>query len=598
MRDALVHRGPDSGGERVDPHVALGIRRLRIIDLATGDQPMSNEDGRVWTVFNGEIYNYRELRDELAARGHVLHTSSDTEVIPHLYEEHGPMFVRRLAGMFAIALWDGRDRTLVLARDRLGKKPLLYHAADGEISFASEHVALLRALGRVPGVDPRAVRLYLRLGYVPAPHDAFKGVRKLLPAHVLVWRDGRIAVERYWQLPDGETPMDEADAVAEFRRVFERAVARRLISDVPLGALLSGGVDSSAIVATMSQFTQRVRTFSIGFDEADYSELSHARRVSSMFQTEHEEFIVRPDAIEVLPELVRHYGEPYADSSALPSFYLAKMTRRHVTVALAGDGGDEVFAGYERYDAVHIAARLDCLPQTTRAALSGVVSTLPDAVLPPRVRRAVRFLSASALRPTNRYLRWLGVFDDALLDRLLDPEFAAHSSSPAVVPGLSLEIGRSDPVRDAQRIDMLLYLPDDLLVKMDIASMANSLEVRCPFLDHELVEFVWRLPTRMKNGSGQRKYLLKRAFDGILPRENMYRRKQGFGVPIGPWMRDRLADYVRDVVLSAEALGRGYFKARQVRALATAHISGQADHTHRLWALLMLELWHRSFKQH
>ncbi|MBI4348325.1 MAG: asparagine synthase (glutamine-hydrolyzing), partial [Elusimicrobia bacterium] len=296
MRDRLVHRGPDSGGEHVDARAALGIRRLRIIDLATGDQPISNEDGRVWTVFNGEIYNYRELRDELVARGHTLRTRSDTEVIPHLYEDHGPAFVERLTGMFALAVWDERDGTLVLARDRLGKKPLLYSSAPSVLTFASEHDALLAGLRAMPPADPVAIRAYLRLGYVPAPHDAFAGVRKIPPAHYLVWRDGRSELVRYWSLPTAVETIDEAEAIAEFRRLFEQAVRRRLVSDVPLGALLSGGVDSSAVVATMAALSTRVRTFSIGFEEASFSELAHARRVAERFATEHHELVVRPDA--------------------------------------------------------------------------------------------------------------------------------------------------------------------------------------------------------------------------------------------------------------------------------------------------------------
>ncbi len=597
MRDQIIHRGPDSAGEHVDACVALGVRRLRIIDLATGDQPMSNEDGRVWTVFNGEIYNYPELREELGARGHTFRSKSDTEVIPHLYEEHGPAFVERLAGMFALAVWDRRDATLVLARDRLGKKPLLYRTAEGELSFASEHAALIAGLSAVPPVDPHAIRLYLRLGYVPAPYDAFQGFRKLLPAHYLVWRDGRTSVHRYWRLPDDRLEMDEADAIAEFRRLFQRAVARRLLSDVPLGALLSGGVDSSAVVATMAGLTSRVRTFSIGFEEAEFSELAHARRVAERFGTEHHEFVVRPDAMEVLPDLVRHYGEPYADSSALPTYYLTKMTRQHVTVALDGDGGDEVFAGYERYDAARFAAILDRIPRPMRVAVAAGARILPDSPSARSpLRRIRRFLGAAPVAPGPRYLRWLGVFDEEALEDVLDPDFDHGPRANGEVPGMAIGLDRADPVRAAQTIDLLLYLPDDLLVKMDIASMANSLEVRCPFLDHELVEFAWRLPTSLKVRGTERKRLVKRAFDGIVPRENMYRTKQGFGVPVGVWMRGRLAEHVEDVVLSPTALARGYFRPDRLRALVHSHTHSQEDHTARLWALLMLELWHRAFR--
>lgn len=597
MRERLVHRGPDSGGEFADPRVALGVRRLRIIDLVTGDQPQSNEDGSVWTVFNGEIYNFRELREELVARGHVFRTASDTEVIVHLYEDEGEDFVGRLEGMFALAVWDARRGTLVLARDRLGKKPLLYYEEAGRILFASEHAALLTGMSGARRIDPGAIGLYLRLGYVPAPHDAFAGVRKLQPAHLLVWRDGRSRLTRYWSPPrPGSLRIAEPDAARELRRLLERAVARRLVADVPLGAFLSGGVDSSAVVATMAGLSARVRTFSIGFEEEGFSELSHARRVAQRFGTDHHEFTVRPGELEVLPLLVRHYGEPYADSSAVPTFYLSRLTREHVTVALNGDGGDELFAGYERYFAVKLASALDRLPAAVRTPALSAARLLPDSPHPSSpLRRARRFLLAAGLPPAERYLRWLGVFDRAQLNELLTPEFAAISAvDPEHIVGEPDGFAK-DPVAAATAIDLALYLPDDLLVKVDIASMANSLEVRCPFLDRELVEFAIRLPTELKVRGRERKYLLKRAFEDIVPRENLYRRKQGFAVPIGAWFRRDIRSYARDIVLSERALARGYFRPERIGDLVEGHLAGRADHTHRLWALLMLELWHREF---
>ncbi len=598
MRDRLVHRGPDAGGEFVDPYAALGVRRLRIIDLMTGDQPQSNEDGTVWTVFNGEIYNFRELREELAGRGHRFVTVSDTEVIVHLYEELGEEFAARLDGMFALAVWDAPRRTLVLARDRLGKKPLLYREGDGEIAFASEHAALIAGLAERPGPDPAALRDYLRLGYVPAPHDAFAGLRKLPPAHLLVWRGGRSLARRYWSPPQpGTLRITEAEAIPELRRLLGRAVARRLVADVPIGAFLSGGVDSSAVVATMASLSARVRTFSIGFEDTEFSELPHARRVAERFGTEHREFVVRPLELDVLPLLVRHYGEPYADSSAVPTYHLSKLTREHVTVALNGDGGDELFAGYERYLAVRLAASLDRLPKALLGpSLALVTRVLPDSISPlSPLRRARRFLRAVALPPRERYLRWLGVFDAPELTRLLSPEFARLTADGE--RGLASLDGfhGADPVSAAQALDLALYLPDDLLVKVDIASMANSLEVRCPFLDRELVEFAVRLPTELKLRGRERKYLLKRAFDGVVPSENLYRRKQGFAVPIGSWFRGDLRGYTRGVLLSPRARQRGYLQAEEVEKLVRDHTEGRADHTHQLWALLMLELWHQEF---
>lgn len=591
----LVHRGPDSEGAYADEVAALGVRRLRIIDLITGDQPLANEAGSVWTVFNGEIYNFAELREELVARGHRFRTSSDTEVIPHLYEELGERFVERIDGMFAVAVWDALSRTLVLARDRLGKKPLLYRQDETELAFASEHAALLVGLRERPGVDPTALHLFLRLGYVPSPHDAFVGVRKLPPAHVLVWRDGRSELRRYWSPPEpASLRIDESEAVAELRRLFEQAVRRRLVADVPLGAFLSGGIDSSAVVATMARLTSPVRTFTIGFEEAEFSELRYARRVSERYATEHHEYVVRPLEIDGLVELVRHYGEPYADSSALPTYHLARVTRHHVTVALNGDGGDELFAGYDRYVAARLAGALDRAPHPMRAAAARIARALPErGSARGALRRARRFLAGAPLEPRDRYLRWIAIFDEDALSGLLAPEFAARGES---LPQLLASEDRDlDPVMTAQAFDLGSYLPDDLLVKVDIASMATSLEVRSPFLDRELVEFAVRLPLRFKMRGLQRKYLVKRAFADRLSTETLHRSKQGFGVPVGAWMRTHRRAYVEDVVLSPRALGRGYFRPGAVERLVREHMGGRADHTQRLWALLVLELWHREF---
>lgn len=597
MRELIVHRGPDSPGEYVDDGAALGVRRLRVIDLATGDQPIHNEDRTVWIVFNGELYNFRELRNELAAKGHTFATKTDTEVIVHLYEDFGDRFVERIDGMFAVAVWDTKTATLILARDRMGKKPLLYAEQAGELIFASEHAALLAGLRERPGVDPQAVRRYLRFGYVPAPTDAFQGVRKLLPAHVLTWHAGRSSIRRYWTLPTPATSkVSEADAVDELRALLRRSVERRLVADVPIGAFLSGGVDSSAVVATMASLTKTVKTFTISFDESEFSEARYARQVAEQFGTEHHEFIVRPQALEVLPLLVKHYGEPYADSSAIPTYYLSKLTREHVTVALNGDGGDEAFAGYERYYAARVASALDAIPMALRRpVLATIAGAIPDSLSPrSTARRARRFLQAAALDPAERYLRWVGVFDASQLGGLLAADFAS-ATQPAEDALLSNGAHASDPALVAQLHDIAHYLPDDLLVKVDIASMANSLEVRSPFLDRELVEFAVRLPMSLKIRGSNRKYLLKKAFDGILPAESLYRRKQGFGVPIGEWFRGELRSLAEDTILSERALARGYFRREPLTALVRDHTEGRADHTHRLWALLMLELWHTEF---
>ena len=596
MREAIVHRGPDSAGEYVDPHAALGARRLRVIDLATGDQPQCDESRTIWTVFNGEIYNYRELRDELRASGHRFTTSSDTEVIVHLYEQHGDSFVERLDGMFALAVWDSRERKLVLARDRLGEKPLLYHLSAGDLCFASEHQALLRGLAPRPSADARSIGLYLRLGYVPAPHDAYGGCQKLRPGEVLVWSNGAVSRRRYWVPPSDTLNIGASEAVAEVRRLVDRSVAKRLMSDVPLGVFLSGGLDSSVVVASMAGQSARVRTFTIGFDERDYSEVAHARRVAERFGTDHHELIVRPDTLAILPTLVRHYGEPYADSSAVPTYYLARMAREHVTVALAGDGGDELFAGYRRYRAMQLAETFDRIPiRVRRGAWRAVGALVPSSgserSTAARVRRFVRGVAEP---PSSRYLDIVGLFPSDWLAAAATPGFAADvrwaeqelAAHDAQVQG--------DAVTHAQRTDVDRYLPDDLLVKVDIASMATSLEVRAPFLDRELVEYAMRLPTRLKIQAGRGKWLLRRAFADALPPETAARGKQGFGLPIGTWLRTSLRPLLDDVVLSKSALERGYLKPAAVRSLVDEHLRG-VDHTHRLWSLIMLELWHREF---
>jgi asparagine synthase (glutamine-hydrolysing) len=597
MRDALVHRGPDSAGEYVDANVALGVRRLKVIDLDTGDQPQCGEDGQVWTVFNGEIYNFKELRDELSAAGHAFRTRSDTEVIVHLYERHGPDFVSRLDGMFALAVWDAGARTLVLARDRLGKKPLLYYQDGDELFFASEHRALTLGLRpRVMAADPLAIALYLRLGYVPAPHDALAGVNKLGAGERLTWRSGRIERQRYWELSRRDIRIGEREAIVEVRRLFDLAVARRLVADVPVGAFLSGGIDSSVLVASMAAQSARVRTFTIGFEDLDFSEAAHARRVAERYGTEHHEFIVRPDMTSVVPLLVRHYGEPFADSSAIPTYYLSKMTRSSVTVALAGDGGDELFAGYQRYHAAHLAAQLDRVPGPLRTpALAGAARLLDrrGSERSSRVRLG-RFIRGARHPAATRYLAWLAISDESWLNESASESFRATAADAGIALRARASAVTGDAVSRARRLDLGLYLPDDLLVKVDIASMANSLEVRAPFLDRALVEFAMSLPTSLLIRGTRRKWVLKAAFADALPPENLARRKQGFGLPLGQWMRGELRDLLEGVVLSDTALQRGYLRPEATRALVDEHLAG-VDHTHRLWSLVMLELWHREF---
>jgi asparagine synthase (glutamine-hydrolysing) len=614
MCAAITHRGPDdegyyfsdmseSGSEsrfQGSASVGLGMRRLAIIDLKTGQQPIHNEDRSVWVVLNGEIYNYRELRAELEARGHRFYTNSDTEAIVHAYEEYGSDVPKRLRGMFAFALWDARHERLLLARDRVGKKPLLYAVQGDRLLFASEFQALLTHPDVSREINPEAIADYLSFLCVPAPQTAFRAIRKLEPGHTLVWQNGEVKIERYWSLDfKSKLNISEAEAGERAIELLRDAVRVRLMADVPLGAFLSGGIDSSAVVALMSELSStRVKTFSIGFDEKDFSEIDHARRVAERFGTEHHEFIVRPDAIDVLPTLVRHYGEPYADSSAIPTYYLSKMTRQHVTVALNGDGGDECFAGYERYAAMRVANSYQRLPRFVRKQIvEPALGAIPAAgAQRSRLGKARRFIGVMGRAADERYLRWTSAINDELKSELCTRDFLAQTSAALrhVAPWFAGN-GEIDVVDRALMADTFNYLPNDLLVKVDIASMAVSLEARSPFLDHHLMEFAASLPARYKLRGLTTKHLLKKALRGMLPAENLTRRKMGFGVPLSHWFRGKLKGFLAETLLAERALRRGYFKPDAVRRVIAQHSDGQRDHSHQLWTLLMLELWHQEF---
>ena len=609
--NVLAHRGPDDEGYYIEGPVALGQRRLAILDLAGGRQPMSNEDGTIWVTFNGEIYNFRELRARLEGLGHRFATCSDTEAIVHAYEQYGPACVKELRGMFAFALWDQPRQTLFLARDRAGKKPLFYAEVDGQWAFASELHALLQHPGLAREVDWAALDDYLTYGYVPAPKTIFRGVRKVPPAHWLTVRlrpdgsgDSDVHVERYWQLAyEPKLRLSEEDAADGLLEVLREAVRLRMIADVPLGALLSGGIDSSIVVALMSQLSDRpVKTFSIGFDDQEFNELPHARRVAERCGTQHHEFIVRPNALEVLPTLVRHYGEPYADSSAIPSYYVAKLTREHVKVALNGDGGDECFAGYERYAGGLAADRYGRIPAAVRRLAIEPLSRLIPAggSRRSRLRQARRFLEVAGKPAPERYLRWIGYVRTgekaALYSADFQEQLAGHRAESWLLEMWEqLTAAGLGPLDRMLALDVQSYLPYDLLVKMDIATMANSLEARSPFLDHEVMEFCARLPASYKLRGMRLKHLLKKAGAGLLPPETLARRKMGFGVPVGNWMRRELRSWTEDLLLSPRALKRGYFEPDALRHLVDAHLEGREDRSFQLWALVWLELWHLEF---
>ncbi len=613
MTEALRHRGPDDDGAYTSevhvgpageplPGVALGFRRLSIIDLAGSHQPLANEDESVWLVFNGEIYNFRDLRRRLEGAGHRFRTAGDSETIVHLYEDEGLGFVEHLHGMFALALWDARRGRLVLARDRLGKKPLVYRHDPGRLVFASELKSLLQIPGLPREVDPAALDAYLCYQYVPHPQSIFRGFAKLPPGHLAVWERDRLEVRPYWRLDARrEDGRPKAEVLADLRGRLTAAVRSRLESDVPLGAFLSGGVDSSLVVGLMQRLSSEpVRTFSIGFAAPEYDETAWARRVAQRLGTRHQEFRVSPQAAEILPRLIWHFDEPFADSSAIPTWYVSELARREVTVALTGDGGDELFAGYERYRAVKLAASVDRLPAGARSAVAGKwwLRVPANASQRSRLRRFKRFVEAVHESPLRRYVDWMSIFNESRRADLYDESFLARlpDADPSAFVGqaMAAAAGR-DPVTAASLADLVTYLPCDLMTKVDIASMAHGLECRQPFLDHQVVELAAAIPMAWKRRWGRGKRILAEAFPELLPDWLVRRKKMGFGVPLEHWFRHELRELTHDVLLSERALGRGYFRPEAVRLLVNEHEALTFDHSHRLWALLVLELWQREW---
>ena len=605
MCSKLKHRGPDDEGIYINkglPRIAFGHRRLSIIDLSSaGHQPMSNENETVWLVLNGEIYNFQELKKNLKIKGHIFKSDTDTETIIHLYEEEGENCVKSLRGMFAFALWDVREEKLFLARDRVGKKPLIYSRSSGVFCFSSEFESLLESGVIKNEINLKSLDYYLGFGYIPAPFTVYNGVFKLPAAHTLTFCKNGIVLKQYWHLDyTPKLEITERDAQDELLRLLREAVKIRLRSDVPLGAFLSGGIDSSTVVALMSKLSNsRVKTFSIGFEDNDYTELKYARNIAKIYDTEHHEFIVKPKTLEILPLLIERYGEPYADSSCVPTYYVSKETRKFVTVALNGDGGDESFAGYERYHAMIIAARLENMPSQVKYLLRGFSGIFPDSIEPKsKLRRLRRFLEGAFLPGYARYAKWVSIFDDTFKKRLYTEDFINRFSSGDSLESIKrfFDNHNSDNILDTLlNVDVHTYLPYDLLVKVDIASMSNSLEARSPFLDHKLMEFAARLPCKYKLKTGIKKYILKKTIKDLVPAENVHRRKMGFGLPIGRWFRQDLMQFLKDVLLSDRSLTRGYFKPEVVRRMVDDHTQARKDYTFQLWSLLMLELWHQRF---
>jgi asparagine synthase (glutamine-hydrolysing) len=602
MCDVMVHRGPDDYGCFTQAEAALGMRRLSIVDVAGGHQPLGNEDGSVQVVCNGEIYNSAPLRSALLARGHQFRSRSDVEVIAHLYEEMGADAIARLEGMFALALWDARRRRLLLARDRLGIKPLYVAQVGSRLLFGSEAKCLL-AGGLEPRVDPQALHDYLTLGYVPDPASIFAGARQVDPGHLVLVEPGdgaaRLHLERYWSLSghvaeEGRRRRD-ADWEAELRDTLRAAVKSHLMSDVPLGVFLSGGLDSGTIVALMHELgVQPLRTFTIGFEEASYSEVADARAVAQRFGTEHHELVVRPDAATLLPRLVRHFDEPYADSTAIPVWYLSALARRHVKVVLSGEGGDEMLAGYETYRARRYAALYGRLPHFLGGRLiPELVRRLP--VSHQRVSfdfKAKRFVTGAHLAPAAGHLWWKTVLAEDVKAGIYQNGIAAHvRPTVRLFDSLYAESDGAELDR-LQYIDAALYLPADLLVKTDRMSMAHSLEARVPFLDRAVVELCRRLPARLRLHGLTTKYLLRRAMRDRLPRPIVAGRKRGFNVPMSAWLTGGLRDYARDMLAPARLKRQGLLDPRAVGRLLDEHLTRKADRNHALWTLLVLVVWH------
>jgi len=594
MCDPIRHRGPDDAGYRVDGGCGIGMRRLSIIDLSTGHQPMANEDESVWVVFNGEIYNYRELRADLIRRGHRFQTNSDTETLVHLYEQEGVEGLRRLRGMFAFAIWDANRRRIFLARDRFGKKPLYYAVRPEGLYFGSELKCLIAA-GVPREIDQEALRLFFHFTYIPEPLTCFQAARKLPPGSWMTYAaDGTIRQGRYWRFPAPavETPPDfsEAATCTQLREKFDEAVRIRMIADVPLGAFLSGGIDSSSVVASMALTSpEPVRTFSIGFEESGFNELQYAALVAKRYHTDHHEIVVRPDVVDLVSRLVRHFDEPFGDSSAIPTFIVSEFAVQHVKVALSGDGGDELFAGYDRFQALDKLCKFDRVPAALRTFASWLAEHLPYAVYGKNYLHMLSRATALERYFESNFAPWF------LRQSLLKDEWMLPTDGAYLIRALAefLLPANADLLSQALYFETTQNLPGDMLTKVDRMSMANSLEVRCPLLDHELGEFAAAIPPAWKIHAGKGKYILLHALQDRLPELLLNRAKMGFAVPLPIWFRGPLRAFLWDHLTSTEFASRNIVSPSFLRHMLNEHNAGRRDNSHWLWSLLILELWFR-----
>jgi asparagine synthase (glutamine-hydrolysing) len=605
MVHALFHRGPDESGSIVLPDVALGMRRLAIMDVSNGQQPFANEDQSIQVVANGEIYNYADVRNDLQSRGHTFHTNCDIEVVAHAYEEYGDGFASRLHGMFAIALWDGRTRTLIAARDRAGEKPLFYTRTANGLLLGSEIKALLASPDVPRRLDLESLDQFLTYEYVLTPRTIFHDIRRVPAAHYLRYRDGDVTLHRYWDAAD--VPLrqwSDEDAVEAFRDVFGRAVDAQMMSEVPLGVFLSGGIDSSAIVAFMKDAAVRrgvtVNSFSMGFDDGSYDELPYARAVAEAFGTTHREGRVTPDVAALFDRLVLHFDEPFGDVSLFPTFLVSQLAREHVTVALAGDGGDEMFGGYDAYEAELLAGRLQrFLPDGALRAVDAVASLLPPAEQKKGlVNKLRRFAAGMARAPRSiGQYRWMTFAHPGEKRTLYSKALADALTSADVYAPVREALGRGgdDLVNRQLYADLQIYLADDILVKVDRMSMATSLETRAPFLDVSVMEFAFSLPGHFKIRDGQRKWIVKRALEGLVPPPILTRRKEGFSIPMKQWLRRDLAPMMKRLLAPDRIARRGLFQAEAVSRMVDEHVSGRENHAHQLFCLMVFERWAEEF---
>jgi asparagine synthase (glutamine-hydrolysing) len=601
MCSQIIHRGPDDKGIYVNNSIGLGMRRLSIIDLEGGSQPLFNEDKSIVIVYNGETYNFLDLRESLKRRGHRFYTQTDTEVLVHAYEEYGLEFVNKLRGMFAFAIWDEHNKRLVIARDRMGQKPLYYKEENGTLWFCSEIRSMLADPLVERRVDLRSLDFYLTFNYVPSPLTIFHGIKKLPPGGILICEHGQIRLQEYWTIDNRERDlMDEQEYAQRLYDLLSESVKMRLISDVPLGAFLSGGIDSSIIVSLMAEHSSGpVKTFSIGFTESDFSELEFARLVAERFSTNHHEYIVSSDVQDLIPKLIWHYSEPVGDSSAIPTYYVSKMTRQSVTVALSGDGGDELFAGYGKYPLIQNIISKNYLDGFFRAIMTRFFLSrdlnLPVNSWPKRIQESIGYRFSS---PKHRDFMWITHFDSSFKKRLYTSRVLNNIQKQQAWSYYNLKTNQSpnkDVLSQISFMDLACYLPDDLLIKVDIASMANSLEVRSPFLDHEFVEFAVSIPNYYKLYNGVTKYLLKKTFGSLIPKEILEREKMGFSIPIDKWFRTELHQFSREILLTQNEAINEYFDQDFLRHMIDAHIAGTANHGAKLWLLINFVIWYNMF---